>query len=299
MSSQNKQIIYIPLDRIEPHADNPNVHSEENVQTLALNIREFGLLHPIGVVSKALDRGYTIVIGEGRFNAFQLLNQQWPGEGGDSIPAIVLEESDDYSVWGRRLSENRLRSFNWVGECIELTNMKEDGKSRTELAKLFGYSEDHIGHITAIGEIPGIEKVAGAAPATQVALRDIEKYVLPLSIQTARQGNVPVWDYSEVTTCIEKLATGELRREDLPAHSAERREAIGKAKAEKVEKPDSPETAKLQKDLKALEEAAETRKAHNSKQFQELEHKTQQLEKTQKAMDAREAWFFQPFLDVH
>ena len=132
-NNHSKQITYIPLHQIETHADNPNVHQEEAIQTLALNIREFGLLHPIGVVSKALDtEGYSIVYGAGRFKAFQFLNEQWPGEGWDSIPAIVLEESDDYSVWGRRLSENKLRSFNWVGECIELANMKADGKSRTD-----------------------------------------------------------------------------------------------------------------------------------------------------------------------
>lgn len=284
------QIDRVSLESISPHPDNPNTHSSEFIGTLAANIRRFGLINPIMLMGDPDQEGrYIIVGGEGRFRAVQLLHEQYLDEDWETIAAIVVEESDDFNTWGRRLSENKLRTFNWIAEAIELASMKTDGISTSELAALFGYSETHMKTLTAIGNIPGLKSLAPAGAkdsGAEFTVRLVRDFILPLRIKSGQeqaQGNVPIWDYSEVSLCIDRLVSGEVTPSDLPSYSADVRERIGKAlkmgnKGEETPPPPQPqidysnaikrvqrEKAALERELAQLRNQQETNhRAHGN-----------------------------------
>jgi hypothetical protein len=149
-----------------------------------------------------------------------------------------VEDSDakntDHVRWGRRLSENKLRTFDWISECIELAGMKSRGETTATLAKLFGYNPAYIGHVVAVGNLPGLEKLAvihdvkrakNGNPSDTSPLLSFMKardLLLPLRVWPS---NIPkenididfsLFDYSRVTECIDLLVSGKLSVDDLP-----------------------------------------------------------------------------------
>ncbi len=85
--------------------------------------------------------------------------------------------------------------------------MKADGKEWKRIAKVFGLEaqQDVLNRI-ALGSIPNIIKTS-----LNVSLKDAIHYLLPLRIETGRNpdnGNERVYDYSEVTICIDNLVSG-------------------------------------------------------------------------------------------
>jgi len=232
----------IPIENIRPCPDNPNSHTPESIATLSANIREFGLINPIMVrpiIKDGKHNGkYEVVAGAGRLRAYETLwkeakgnkqTQEWA-----EIPAVISNDQSDWGNWGRRLSENRLRSFNWAAECVCFARMKTQGRGWEEIAELFGLkSQDDVLQRIAIGNIPGIEKLQNVVTGHDVSVKEAAHYILPLRIETGRNpdnGNERLYDYSEVTTAIEKLVSGELTKEGLPAYSMERRLAIQQAR---------------------------------------------------------------------
>jgi len=229
----------ISLDSIYPCSDNPNSHSESKIATLAANIREFGLINPITVKPTGKGKTFEIVTGHGRFTAFKKLSvesDEWA-----SIPCVIVMDSSDYNDWGRRLSENKIRSFNWVAECIELAGMRNHGKSAVELAEIFGYDEKHLRDLAALGFIPDLVKLFGTDNPSQepiISVFDARRYLLPLRIWPAdipkndKALDYSLYDYSEVTAAIDGLVSGRIKPDELGEYSAQRREAISAAQQE-------------------------------------------------------------------
>jgi len=98
--------------------------------------------------------------------------------------------------------------------------MRTEGKRLAEIAKVFGLkSEDDVKHRVAVGKIPDLGNGDLQVIVSFLAVRD---YILPLRIEIGRNpedGNERLYDYSEVSRCIELLISGELSREDLPSYS--------------------------------------------------------------------------------
>jgi hypothetical protein len=162
----------------------------------------------------------------------------------------VSYDQSDYGVWGRNLSENKLRSFNWQAECVCFARMKVEGKDENEIGKIFGIDgERSIGLRIALGNIPTLTKLQDGTRFTvpshtklegetrfTLTFRDAVHFLLPLRIEKGRNpdnGNERIYDYSEVTTCISKLISTDpkirLSKDDLPSYSADRRVAIKEA----------------------------------------------------------------------
>ncbi len=299
--NEQKSITYLPLNSIRVSPDNPNSHSETKITILANNIARFGLLNPISVVEQ--EPGvYEIVAGEGRYLAYVELDQQDPTSGKwNSIPAIILAVSDEFSTWGRRLGENRVRSFNWVAECVSLAGMKADGVSKAELSQLFGLAEKRIERMIQVGRIPNLQDLGpnlrapggpkvidlGVTIEPLITLKEAINFLLPLRLQTGREsrpGNVPLWDYSEVQACIAALVSGQLKPEDLPLYSADRREVIGKAKA-KAEGADQQDPQESRHDAEQL--AKLSTKINNMAAFTETIKKSNEtLQRDREALKA-------------
>jgi hypothetical protein len=121
-----------------------------------------------------------------------------------------------------------------VAECIELARMRDHGKTAEQLATLFGYKEVSIRHYAAVGFIPGLSKLSGGNGYHQegmISLKEAINYLLPMCAwpvdipKNDKALDYSLYDYTEVTACIDKLVSGKLKPEDLPTYAAERREA--------------------------------------------------------------------------
>lgn len=264
------QVKHIPLARIRENPDNPNPHSDKKLKSLAANIKEFGLIHPI--LLKPDGKNYEIIAGHGRFRAFRAL-------GSKDIPAFIASDSSDYKDWGRRLSENKLRSFNWVAECIELANMRTSGKDNKQLGLLFDLSPRSIETKVSIGnsiQLNGAKKAQHVALQNLISERSFRDYILPLRINTRLKG----FDYSEVKECITKLVNGKLKVEDLPVYSAERRVAILEAqKEDEIEKRTQKQAQKLEENYNRKIKELEALYRDKIKELgQQIEAKEKELE---------------------
>jgi hypothetical protein len=114
-----------------------------------------------------------------------------------------------------------------IGARLSWHRTKAKGKEWKQIAEVFGLkSQEDVIRRVAIGNILNIDR------AVNVSFEDARDYLLPLRIEKGRNpdnGNERVYDYREVSACIDKLVSGELSKEDLPAHSADRRVGIKEA----------------------------------------------------------------------
>lgn len=89
------EAIRIPIDLVDPNPRNPRIRLPE-VDQLAANVREFGLMQPI-FVRRAGDR-YEVIAGHRRRAAFLWLHDQEPFvDRWLAIPAVVVSADDDLS----------------------------------------------------------------------------------------------------------------------------------------------------------------------------------------------------------
>jgi hypothetical protein len=118
--------------------------------------------------------------------------------------------------------------------------MREDGKTAKELAGLFGYTEKHLRDAAALGFLPGLSKLSGTDNPSQdddstISMLDARQFLLPLRAwpvdvpKNDKNLDYSLYDYTEVTACIDKLVSGALLPADLSAYSAERSESIARA----------------------------------------------------------------------
>ena len=125
----------IPLDSIFPSTLNRCWDvGEKDIAGLADTIKSEGLIHPITVRPNDNDR-FEIVCGEGRWRAFQLLEET-------TIPCFV-QEMDDTRAQILRITENFRRrepSFMEQGEAVAAL-LKITGNDCSEVANRLGYSE--------------------------------------------------------------------------------------------------------------------------------------------------------------
>ena len=68
---------------------------DSNIDDLAKSIKEVGLLQPIRVVKNSENK-FEVLEGQRRINAFQVLNENNPGQGFDKIDAIIFDNIEEY-----------------------------------------------------------------------------------------------------------------------------------------------------------------------------------------------------------
>jgi hypothetical protein len=112
--------------------------------------------------------------------------------------------------------------------------MKVDGRDEKEIGKILGITGDReIKRYVSLGKIPNLMKLEGVTGDT-LTFKDAVHYLLPLRIEKGREeSGAPIWDYCEVTACINKLVRMDISKDDLPNYSAERRVAIKEAEQDK------------------------------------------------------------------
>lgn len=90
------QVTYRRATDLKSNPRNSRTHSKKQIRQIANSIKEFGFTNPILV-----DRNNTIVAGEGRYKAAQLL-------GLDKVPAILLENLTPDQIRAYIIADNQL-----------------------------------------------------------------------------------------------------------------------------------------------------------------------------------------------
>jgi ParB family chromosome partitioning protein len=129
------EITMVPIDKIT--VVNPRMRNKRVFDELVTSIAHLGLKKPITVSRRKRNSGYDLVCGQGRLEAFRLLDQH-------EIPAIVIEapEEDCYLM---SLVENLARRNNTSLELMrEVGALKERGYSYNEIAAKIDFSSEYV-----------------------------------------------------------------------------------------------------------------------------------------------------------
>lgn len=191
----HEHVEMIPIVKIS--VLNPRVRNRRQHREIVENIRAVGLKRPITVSKRVLldgTIGYDLVCGQGRLEAFQLLNQS-------EIPAFVTDATEDEGfVMG--LVENVARRQHRPIELMrEVGNLKSRGYSDAEIAERIGVTASWINMITGLLE-RGEERLLTA----------VETGLIPLSMATTIARST---DADVQTMLAEAYEQGELRGKKL------------------------------------------------------------------------------------
>lgn len=120
----------IAVDNIHDNDDNPRTRIE-NVEDLKASIKANGLLQPIVVRGNQPNKHWKVIAGSRRFKACKEL-------GLAAIPCIVID-ADDAKAYELSTAENIVReNMTAVDEANAVSKLFAQGKSRTEIAAMFG-----------------------------------------------------------------------------------------------------------------------------------------------------------------
>jgi ParB family chromosome partitioning protein len=152
----------IPIDAIT--VLNPRVRNRKVFNELVASIAHLGLKKPITVSARTDRRGYDLVCGQGRLEAFVALGEA-------EIPAVVLEASEE-DCFVMSLVENLARRHHSPIELLrQITTLRERGYSVTEIAAKTDFSDEYISAISYLLD-HGEERL----------LAGIERGVIPTSV---------------------------------------------------------------------------------------------------------------------
>ena len=127
-SNENLRIINVAS--IDENDDNPRTRIE-NVEDLKASINANGLLQPIVVRGNQPNKHWKVIAGSRRFKACKEL-------GLAAIPCIVID-ADDAKAYELATAENIVReNMTAVDEANAVSKLFAQGKSRTEIAAMFG-----------------------------------------------------------------------------------------------------------------------------------------------------------------
>ncbi len=138
----------IPIGQIIPSEDQPRKDRDINIQSLAESLATEGLLQPIVVTKKTGTSQFSIIAGERRYRAANLL-------GWSEIECRILKK-DAREKYKLAVIENLQReNLNAVDEAFSYKKLKEDfDYTDQKLSEIIGKSRNYISEIMSIAEIP-------------------------------------------------------------------------------------------------------------------------------------------------
>lgn len=147
MYNEKKMIMYLKLDSLVPHPQNPRKELGDLTE-LADSIRAMGVMQNLTVVPEDEEwSSFKIVIGHRRAAAARLA-------GLEEVPCVVIEHMDEKEQLATMLLENIQRSDLTVIEQAEGFQMMIDiGSSITEISRRTGFGETTIRHRVKLLEL--------------------------------------------------------------------------------------------------------------------------------------------------
>ena len=147
MNNEKKMIMYLKLDSLVPHPQNPRKELGDLTE-LADSIRAMGVMQNLTVVPEDEEwSSFKIVIGHRRAAAARLA-------GFEEVPCVVIEHMDEKEQLATMLLENIQRSDLTVIEQAEGFQLMLDiGASVAEVSQKTGFSETTVRHRVKLLEL--------------------------------------------------------------------------------------------------------------------------------------------------
>ena len=146
-TAEGAGLLDVPVNAIAPNPKQPRTNfDEEAIESLALSIREVGILQPI-VVRKA-GAGYELIAGERRLRAAK--------RAGLATVPVVVRDTGDTDTLREALIENIHREDLGPIELAEAFRqlLEELGLKQEELAERIGLSRSHIANTIRLLQLP-------------------------------------------------------------------------------------------------------------------------------------------------
>lgn len=153
-------ILIDQIDVLNPRSRNRKQHLE-----IVENIRAIGLKRPITVSRKTLPDGsyrYDLVCGQGRLEAFKLLNQE-------TIPAFVTDASEEDCLVMSLVENIARRQHRPIDLMREIGELRKRGYSDGEISQRIGVTPSWVYMIGGLLE-KGEEKLLSAVEAGSIPL---------------------------------------------------------------------------------------------------------------------------------
>ncbi|MEO0140688.1 MAG: ParB/RepB/Spo0J family partition protein [candidate division WOR-3 bacterium] len=124
------EVVFLPLDRIDPNPRQPRVNPDEGLESLTESITKHGVLQPI-LVRENGER-YELVAGERRWRAAGFA-------GLARIPAIIVDADDPESLELALVENLQRKDLNPVEEARAILHLHEDfGMTHDDIARIIG-----------------------------------------------------------------------------------------------------------------------------------------------------------------
>lgn len=140
----------VPIARLAPNPYQPRRHfSEDELDSLALSIREQGILQPILVRPDPQDADrYQIIAGERRWRAAQRAQLH-------DVPVVVRELSDTDALHIAIIENVQRQDLNALEEAEGYRRLVEEfNHTHDDLAKAIGKSRSHIANMLRLLDLP-------------------------------------------------------------------------------------------------------------------------------------------------
>ena len=140
----HQSVEMIPINLVD--VLNPRTRNKRQHEAIVENIRCVGLKRPIKVSRRALKDGscrYDLICGQGRLEAFQMLNQ---GE----IPAFVTDAPEDDCLVMSLVENIARRQHRPIDLMREVGSLKERGFNDTQIAQKIGVTPSWVNMISGL-----------------------------------------------------------------------------------------------------------------------------------------------------
>ncbi len=147
------EIVNIDIDKIVPNKSQPRLEFyDDTVKSLALSIKENGLLQPISV--RKIDDKYELIAGERRYRAC-LYN------GDKQIKAVIYDMSDEESATLSLIENIQRENLNAIEQAMAMARiMKNEDITQNELADRLGYKQSTVANKLRLLKLPDYVKNA-------------------------------------------------------------------------------------------------------------------------------------------
>src|SRR4051812_27810112 len=155
---QSDSIFWVEVDRIEPNPYQPRkVFDEMALQSLADSIRQYGVLQPLTVTRKEIERPgegifvqYELIAGERRLRASKLAGIR-------EVPVVIRHgEDNDRMKLELAIIENLQREdLNAIDRALAFQRLSKDfGLNHVEIGKKVGKSREYVSNTLRILMLP-------------------------------------------------------------------------------------------------------------------------------------------------